>query len=272
MPSPDPGTGLFPALLKHWRAKKGLSQLDLAILSEVSARHISFLETGRSRPSSEMVVRLATTLAVPLRHINAMLQAAGHPPAYAGADDPLPDVVNRALERIKAHQEPYPVFVVDRLYRVRDLNDGAAALFSTLLGLPRPLPPAAIVASGANLALATFDPEIAQPTIVNFDEVGRQLLWRIQREALAEPDDGALHKLLEQLLAMPTVPADWRDIDLSLPSEPALVLHLRRGSAEFRFLTLITAFQAPQNVGVEELRIESWFPEDVATEAACRGG
>jgi hypothetical protein len=116
----------------------------------------------------------------------------------------------------------------------------------------------------------TFDPEGAQPHLVNFDQVGPQLLWRIQREVLEDPDDGEMQSLLDELLAMPTVEADWRQVDLSVPSDPALVLHLEVGGQHLRFLTMVTAFQAPQNVVVEQLRIETWFPYDDETAEVCR--
>ena len=270
MPDPDHRAGLFPALLKHWRRQRGLSQLDLALNADVSARHVSFLETGRSLPSPEMVLRLATTLGVPLRQVNAMLRSAGHEPVYDESDDALPPAVTDALRLLKAHHEPYPLVVVDRAYRVRDLNDGAARLLSTLLGADPTEPGHDTVAGlGLNLARLTFDPDGAQPLLANFDRVGRALLWRIQREVLADPDDGEMHQLLDELLAMPTVDPDWRRVDLSVPSDPALVLHLRAEGLDLRFLTMITAFQAPQNVAVEHLRIETWFPYDDATADAC---
>lgn len=266
MPDVDRRAGLFPALLKHWRHQRGLSQLDLALAADVSARHVSFLETGRSTPSPEMVVQLATTLAVPLRHVNALLRAAGHEPIYDESSDALPAAVTDALSLLKAHHEPFPLVVLDRTYRVVDLNDGAVALLGALLGAD------AGSAEGAplNLARLTFDPDGAQPHIANFDQLGRELLWRIQREVLADPDDGEMRDLLDDLLAMPTVAPDWRQVDLLVPSDPALILHLRAGDLDLRFLTTITAFQAPQNVAVEHLRIETWFPYDDATTEACR--
>ncbi len=262
MPDPDHRSGLFPALLKHWRGQRGLSQLDLALTADVSARHISFLETGRARPSAEMVLRLATTLSVPLRQINAMLRAAGHEAMYDESADNLPPEVVGALSLLKDHHEPFPLIVIDRSYRLLDLNRSAAALFAVIVG-------GDVSAIGLNLARLTFDPDGAQPHLANFDEVGRQLLWRIQREALADSDDGEMHQLLDDLLAMPTVDGDWRRVDLSVPSDPVLVLHLRYDNLDLRFLTMITAFQAPQNVAVEHLRIETWFPYDEATAAAC---
>jgi transcriptional regulator with XRE-family HTH domain len=273
MTGTDHRAGLIPALLKQWRAQRGLSQLDLALAADVSARHVSFLETGRSVPSPEMVLRLGATLGVPLRQVNVMLLAAGHDPVYDEADDDLPSPVGEALGLLKSHHEPFPLVVVDHTYSVLDVNRGALAVIGAVLGLPpsevHPSP-AEVVSLGMNLARLTFDPDGAQPHLVNFDEVGRQLLWRIQREVLADPDDGELHALLDELLAMPTVSPHWRDVDLAVPSDPALVLHLRRDDLELRFLTTVTAFQAPQNVSVEHLRIEQWFPYDEATADACR--
>lgn len=219
-----------------------------------------------------MVLQLARTLGVPLRHVDAMLRAAGHDALYEEAADEVPASVREALSLLKAHHEPYPLVVVDRTYRVVDANAGALALFGAILPRPAPLggvPPTDALAE-LNLALLTFDPQGARPLIVNFDEVGRELLWRIQREVLEDRGDGELQRLLDDLLAMPTVSPHWRRADLVVPSDPALILHLRVGDLDLRFLTTITAFQAPQNVAVEHLRIETWFPYDDATVAACR--
>jgi transcriptional regulator with XRE-family HTH domain len=259
---PDHRAGLFPALLKHWRRQHGLSQLDLALAADVSARHVSFLETGRSIPSADMVLRLAAVLGIPLRQVNAMLRAAGHEAVYDESDASLPPTIVDALDLLKNHHEPFPLVVVDNTYRIRDLNQGARTLLGVILG------DSTGPTDGMNLARMTFDPNGARPFIVNFDEVGRQLLWRIQREALADPN-GELHDLLDDLLAQPTVDPNWRQVDLSVPSEPVLVLHLRYNDLDLRFLTLITAFQAPQNVTVEHLRIETWFPYDQATADVC---
>ena len=255
--------GLYPALLKYWRRQRGLSQLDLASAAEVSSRHVSFLETGRSSPSAEMVLRLASTLGIPLRQVNSMLRSAGFDPIYDEGLQELPSSIQEALELLKSHHEPYPLMTVDRTYRIQDLNDGAARLLAAVLG--DRVDPAKM-----NLARMTFDPNGAQPLLVNFDDVGRLLLWRIQREVLADPDDVELQVLLDELLAMPTVDPDWRHVDPSVPVDPAMVLHLRSDGFELRFLVTATAFEAPQNVAVEQLRIETWFPYDEATAQTCR--
>lgn len=266
MSNDPPRAGLFPALLKHWRGQRGLSQLDMALAAGVSSRHVSFLETGRSTPSAAMILRLAAALDVPLRHVNAMLLSAGHEPAYQepASGEPLPEEIASALRMMKDHQEPFPLLVIDRAYDIVDLNRGAQAILGSLLAgveLGRSSPP--------NLARLTFDPRV-RAKLINFDEVGRSLLWRLQREVLAEQGDGQLPELLDDILAMPTVSAGWRDADLSVPASPVLVVHLRVGEQDLRFLTMVTALQAPQTVMLDELRIETWFPSDAATADACR--
>ena len=275
MTDQDRRDGLVPALLKHWRRQRGLSQLDLAMAADVSARHISFLETGRSTPSPEMVLLLGATLGVPLHQINTMLRAAGHDAVFDEADAELPPTVVGALSLMKQHHEPFPLVVIDRAYRVLDLNRAAVTILGAVLGFdpgtldPSSLDPESVAALDLNLARLTFDPSGAQPHIVNFDEVGPELLWRIQREVLADPADGALRDLLDELTSMPTVESDWRQVDLSKPSDPVLSLHLRRADLDLRFLAMVTAFQAPQRVAVEQIRVETWFPLDDATAAAC---
>ena len=268
--STDRSAGLYPALLKHWRGQRGLSQLDLALAADVSARHVSFLETGRSSPSAEMVVRLGTALDVPLRYVNAMLTAAGHEPVYPepAPGETIPKEVRSALALMKQHHEPFPLVVIDHKYDVVDMNAGAMGLFAAALGAEAM---GALAQAGPmNLVRLTFDPEGAHRVIVNFDEVGRVLLWRLQREVLADPDDGPLRAVLDDALSMPTIDDAWRDADLTVPSAPALVLQMRVGGQELRFVTMVTAFQAPQAVALDELRIETWFPSDDATAAACR--
>ncbi|MEZ5238283.1 MAG: hypothetical protein R2716_04855 [Microthrixaceae bacterium] len=152
---------------------------------------------------------------------------------------------------LKAHHEPFPLIVVDDAYGVVDLNHAAWRLLGALLGLSAsgsPPTPAQLAELDLNLARLTFDPAGAQPHLANFDEVGRQLLWRIHREVLADPGNDELRELLEDLLEMPTVSPRWREVDLGVRSDPALVLHLRSDDLELRFLTTVTAFQAPQNV------------------------
>ena len=265
---PAPRKGLFPALIKQWRRHRGLSQLDLALVADVSSRHVSFLETGRSVPSVEMVLKLAEALDVSLRQANEMLRAAGHEPFYPERDlsrAALPDEIAEALELMKAHHEPFPLMVVDRLYDLIDANAGALALFEAAL----PGFAASAAVRRPNLVRMTFDPHGVRHALINFDEIGRALLWRLQREVLADPGDGELRALLDEALSMPTVDRDWREVDLAVASSPTLPVRLQAGGRELCFLSMVTALQAPQIVTLDELRIETWFPCDRATADAC---
>jgi transcriptional regulator with XRE-family HTH domain len=269
---PAEPSNLLPALLKYWRRRSGLSQLDLALEADVSARHVSFIETGRTRPSAAMVLRLAAALGVPLDQTNELLRAAGHAPAFAEPVEGIPEQLTEVVAMIGRFHEPFPVVVVDRWYEILDLNRAAVTLFSTVLtgAPPDDVEPARSLVVGSNLAKLTFDPSGAHPFIVNFDHVGRELLWRIHREALGDPRDRRLAALLDDLLGQPTVPEDWRAIDLAAVAQPTLTLHLRSGALDLRFVTMVTAFLAPQNVAAERLRIETWLPADEATAEQCR--
>jgi len=257
-------TRLFPALLRYWRAGRGLSQLDLALAADVSARHLSFLETGRARPSREMVLRLAATLDVPLRDQNALLEAAGHSAEFAepGLDELAPPIA-QALARMLAAQEPYPMTILDRRYDLLRANASATSVLLRFVVEPAALP------SPLNGFAFVFDPSLARPFILGWERLAHDMAARLHREVLARPQDAALAALLESLFAYPDVPDSWRQPDFSTPSQPTAELRLRKEEVELGFLTTITAFSAPQNVTLEELRIESYFPLDAATARAC---
>lgn len=258
--------GLFPPLLRHWRTRRGLSQLDLALAADVSSRHVSFLETGRSAPGADMVLRLATALDVPLRHTNAMLRAAGHPPWYPepDRDGDLPAQVRSTLELMKRHHEPFPLIVMDRCYNVIDTNTGAfAVLDAAIPGL------AATQAGPLNLARLTLDPHTGGRVIANHSAVVRELLWRLQCEMLSDPGNTGLRELFDQLLDSPGLDPDWRRPDPTAPAAPTVELHLRVGNRTWSFLLVVSALQAPLEVVLDEIRIEQWFPTDDETAAAC---
>ena len=253
--------GLFAALLKYWRGRRGLSQLDLALAADVSARHLSFLETGRARPSEEMVLLLAAALDVPLREQNRWLAAAGFSPRYAeGAV--VPASVEGALERMMGQHEPYPLTVLSGGYDVVRSNRGARALFGWLLqgrSVPEVLNPFHLV----------FDPEQLRPFVVRWEVLARSMLARLHRETLRRTPDPRPGALLERVLAYPGVEPGWLRPDFSAPLEPTLTLALRRDDLALSFLGTVTVFSAPQEVALEELRIESFFPLDAATAEAC---
>ncbi len=255
---------LFSALLKYWRGQRGMSQLDLALASDVSARHVSFLESGRARPSEDMVLRLMATLAVPLRDQNTVLRAASFGPRFEEpALEAVAPCIHFALTRMLRQQEPFPMVVMDLAYNVLRTNDAAQTVFSHFVRDAARLPAA------PNLYTLVFDPALARPFVQNWPAVGQYMAARLHREALARPNDPRLWALLEQVLAFPDVPQAWRQPDFSRASEPTFSLVLERGPLSLRFFMVVTAFAAPQQITLEELRIESYFPADDATRLAC---
>jgi transcriptional regulator with XRE-family HTH domain len=256
---------LFSALLRHWRSRRGMSQLDLAIAADVSSRHVSFLETGRAQPKREMVLGLAAALDVPLRDQNVLLESAGFEPAF---DEPpldrgLPPPIGQAIERMLSHHEPFPMAVMTRTYDLLKANRAAGRLLGAMVQDPSSL------GDQPNLMRALFDPRAARPFVVEWERTARLLLSRLHRESLARPSDEPLASLVQALLEYPDVPESFRQPDFTAPSEATFTLRLRRGDLQLAFLTTMTAFNAPQSVTLEELRIESYFPLDDATAAAC---
>jgi transcriptional regulator with XRE-family HTH domain len=256
---------LFPALLRHWRTRRGASQLDLAVAADVSSRHVSFLETGRAQPSREMILRLGAALDVPMRDQNDMLRAAGFPEAFAepSLDDGMPGAVTGAIDRMMAQHEPFPMTVLDRTYNVLRTNAGATRLLARFVADPSAIP------VPLNVFALLFDRRLARPFVVDWERVAHGLVARLHRETLARPDDAALAALLRSLFEYPGVPESWRQPDFGAPNDATLTIRLKRDALELAFLTTITVFNAPQNVTLEEIRIESYFALDDATASAC---
>jgi transcriptional regulator with XRE-family HTH domain len=252
---------LFPALLRYWRQKRGLSQLDLALSADVSARHVSFLETGRASPSKEMIFTLAGALNVPLREQNALLLAAGFPEAFVEEpSDSLPPLIERVLQRMFQQQEPYPMVVMDRTYDVIRSNEAATRLLSGFLVEPP--------TEKLNIMRMLFDPKQARSFIVDWEKVAKLLLSRLHRESLMRPSH-ALSELSSRLLSYPGVPESFRSPDLSGVSDPVVSFRLKRGDIEIGFITTVTVFDAPQNLTLSELHVESYFPLDEKTARYC---
>jgi transcriptional regulator with XRE-family HTH domain len=252
----------FGVRLRWWRTHRGLSQLDLAGAAGTTQRHLSFLESGRAQPSREMVLRLAVALDVPLRQQNALLLAAGLAPAWRESDLAAPELaaVNQALEHILAQQEPFPALVLDRRWNVLRANAGAARLTAFLTE-----PATAAAATGSvNIAEWLLSPEGLRPFLVNWQEVAIYFLRGVQADASV---DGAPEtaELLQRLLAYPGVPALSHVPALEEPLAPVLAMHFRKGQTALRLFTTIATLGTPQDVTVQELRIECFFPADAAT-------
>jgi transcriptional regulator with XRE-family HTH domain len=253
---------LLGRLLKQWRAQRQYSQVKLAELAEVSTKHLSFVETGRTNPSREMVLRLAAALDVPLGVRNSLLNAAGFASIHPARDVTDNDAMARirvVLAKSLERHEPHPAVVISRRGDLLLANRGMQYL-NSFLGLvpsaqPRP-----------NLMLSMFDPNGLRPFIADWPDVARFALRRLSRDADALGGDPELLELIEQICKMPGVPTDWRHVCKLDETLPCLSFALIRGNVQLHWMSTITSFGTPQDVTLHGLTIESFFPADDATE------
>ena len=253
----------FGSILRHWRETRRFSQLDLALQADVSSKHVSFLETGRNRPSREMILRLANAMEVPLRDRNLMLSSAGFAGAYRESSLEAPDFyqVEEALQRILAKHDPYPAIVTDGDWNIVRQNAGAAALTELFIDDASSL--------SNNAFELLFSSHGLQPFVQGWAELSSTLLMRLFRESVSTPDNAAKRALFERIEKMPATPANWRDLAHGLPSGPTIDLVLSKGDLTCQFFTTVTSFGTPQDVTLQELRIESYFPSDDVTKKLC---
>lgn len=250
-------------LLREWRARRNLSQFQLAAGSAVSARHLSFIETGRARPSREMVLHLADRLEIPLRERNVLLLAAGYAPRFAehALEDEEMAAVRDALERFLAAHEPYPAIVLDRHWNLVLANAALSFLIDEVA--PELLEPP------ANALRATLHPRGMAPRIVNFDEWSAHLVHRLRRE-IALTGDLEMEALLAEVLTYPGVHGEPPPADAAAAGRIALPLQLRVGDRHLSFFSTITTFGTAADVTLAELSLEAFYPADAATAAALR--
>lgn len=252
----------FGALLRRWRAVRRLSQLDLALEADISMRHLSCLETGRAQPSREMVLRLAEALEVPLRERNRLLLAAGYAPQYRQTclDALEMEAARSAVDLIIAQQEPYPAIVVDRYWNTLRMNAGEKHFLSLFPGCD-----SQGLGNGVRLV---FHPEGLRPFIENWENVAARIIQRVHREAAANPWDERMQAFLDELLSYPGVPGRWRSLDPGGMPPPFLTVNYRSNRCVLRLFSTLTTFGTPQDIELQELRIESFFPADQATRSA----
>ncbi|MEV1007981.1 helix-turn-helix transcriptional regulator [Streptomyces sp. NPDC049881] len=246
-------------LLREWRTRRRISQLDLSLEAGISARHLSFLETGRSRPSREMVLRLAETLEVPPREQNGLLVAAGFAPVYGerSLDDPDLAPFSAGIDRVLAAYEPYPSLVVDRGWNVLRANAGVARLTEGVAPhlLERP-----------NALRLSLHPEGLAPRILNLGEWRHHVLTGLAREA-ASSGSAVLRELHDELAAYPGGTAHPAG-----PQEVAVTLRVASDAGPLAFVTMVTTFGTALDLTAAELSIEAFLPADAATAAALAGG
>jgi transcriptional regulator with XRE-family HTH domain len=247
-------------LLRAWRQRRSLSQLELALEADVSSRHVSFLETGRARPSREMVLRLADHLEIPLRERNGLLLAAGYAPQYVerSLEEPEMAPIHQALDRFLRAHEPYPAVILDRHYNLVSGNDAVAVLTE---GIAPELtePP-------ANALRATLHPQGMAPRILNLPEWSAHLLQRLRRQA-AITGDPELEQLYHELSSYPNVSLEAPH-DERTGNEIVLPLRMRDGERELAFFSTVSTFGTAVEITLAELMIEAFYPAN-ATTAAC---
>jgi transcriptional regulator with XRE-family HTH domain len=253
----DVQTPAFGSLMREWRQRRRLSQLDLAIEADVSARHVSFIETGRSTPSRAMVLRLATVLDVPLREQNHLLLAAGLAPVYGerSLDDPDMAAVREGVQRVLNAYNPFPCVVVDRGWQIVLANAGAGVLLDGVAPslLERP-----------NALRIALHPEGLAPRIRNLAQWRHHLIERLRREA-GVSGSTELSSLLAEIEAYP---GGFEDTDFGGVAVP-LELYTSQGQL-LTFLSTVTTFGTALDLTAAELSIEAFLPADEATAAALR--
>ena len=251
-------------LIAYWRNLRRMSQLALATEAEVSPRHLSFLESGRSKPSREMVLLLASVLDVPLRERNRLLTAAGFSTEYRETELDKPElaVVKQALDAILAQHRPYPAVVLDRGWNIVGANDCAERFFGFLLaGQSPPSPP--------NVLRLIFHPQGLRPHITNWEAVAEGLIQRVHREAVGNVIDDATSALVAEVLGYPGVPASWRRPDLAASMLPIIPVCFERDGRRFSYFSTVTTLGTPIDVTAQETRIECFFPVDDETRRAA---
>jgi transcriptional regulator with XRE-family HTH domain len=265
--SPPRGVG---TMLRSWRQRRRLSQLDLAVEAEVSARHLSFVETGRSRPSRELVLHLADHLDVPLRDRNSLLLAAGYAPTYrqSALDDDEMRPVREALDKILAGHEPFPAVVVDRGWNLVAANRPATVIMADGVAPALLTPP-------VNVLRLSLHPDGLAPRIANLAEYGAHLVERVRRQAAAS-GDADLTALADELVRYPGAGlGQVGEHDPSAEADPAAMLFVplilrTSGGPDLRFFSTLATFGTALDITIAELAIESFFPADAATAAALR--
>ena len=259
-PSSSAGT-----LVRAWREKRRLSQLALALETGVSSRHLSFVETGRSRPSAELVMTLAEHLEVPLRERNELLLAAGYAPRYPEHDITSPDMVavHRSIERLLAAHDPYPGVALDRHWNIVLANASARRMTSLL--------PPSLSEPSINMFRASLHPEGFAAVTTNFEAWGRYLVEQLERLASSTFDTG-FEALLAEVRAYPNVRALTRSLARPIPAEERLLIPcvLSLGGQRLSLFTTLMTFGSPRDVTLAELTVELFYPADEATADALR--
>jgi len=260
-------TRIYPpigVLLREMRGARRMSQMQLGLECGISARHLGFVEVGKARLSREAVARVAGAMGLALRERNALLLSAGYSPQFEERDfaSPALERMREAVDLILEHQEPFPAFVLNRHFDVLGANNAALRVNQLVMGERQ--------SRHANLLRQIFDPDDFRPVIENWAEVATGFLRRLLAELAANPGDRRGRGLLDELLAYPDVPTEWRSGIACQSDSPVIALSFHSPRGMLRFFETMTTFAAPLDVTLDELRIDCAFPVDAATANICR--
>ena len=248
-------------LLRGWRARRAMSQADLAFEAGISIKHLSYVETGKSAPSRETLQQLAAALGLSLRDRNALLEAGGFARQYGERNLAAPELADarRAIDLLLRRHEPFPAIVTDRRWDVIVANRAAVRLIGYLLGLER-------MARPLNHMRLFLAPDELRPFVENWPSVAAALIARARHEAMASPLDRALQSTFRELLKLPDVTAPQLD-EREVPG-PLCEVRLRSGDFRLGLIGAVLTLGTPQDVTLQELRVEMFMPADETSEAA----
>lgn len=254
----------FGPVLRDWRNRRHRSQLALATEAGVSQRHISFLETGRSKPSREMVVHLGVVLDLPLRDRNSMLLAAGYAPVYAERtlDDPELADVRRALDTMLQAHDPFPAYVVDRTWDLVLANDAALRLVARL--------PESAQLLSTNVLRLVCHPDGLRASSPHWQAGASVMLRRLQSEVASQPSNATLSELLDEVMAYPGMPSVTELAAVPSHGDLLTPISIVLDEVELSLFTTITSLISPIDITLEELRLETLLPANAETDAALR--
>ncbi len=255
-------TKQFTQTLKMWRKARKFSQLDLALEANISQRHISWLETGKSLPSREMVLKLSEALDVPLRERNNILNAAGYANVFAekGLEEHSMQAFTSVLENILQHHNPYPAFVLDRLWNIKMKNAAANALFE-MLGNPEEIWRAIGDSGDENIALLTVHPQGIRNAIANWETIIGPFMQRLKREAI---DSGDVEVMAHYESLIEYV-GDFNESNTLHNLIPVLPIEININDIKLSFFSVISTFGTAQDITANELRIETFYPSNSFT-------
>ncbi len=257
----------FGQLLRHWRQIRSVSQLELSAQAETSQRYISFLESGRARPSRDMIVRLSETLDIPLRERNRLFIAAGFAPVYPEGrlDGPELSAVREGLELLLTYSEPHATIVVDRYWNLIMGNRATLSLFNEFINLETVW--SEMSQDGdKNILRMLFHPKGLRPFISNWETVAYQTLNRARREHMNMGGDANAEMILEEIIQYEGFPKGWITPDwCDAPPQPVASFELEKQGLKLVFHSLIATFGTPQDVTLQELRVETFLPSNRET-------